>query len=245
MKQIILGIFFSVFCLGLSAQRFVLDNPVETPIIIDLEEEKSFTTIDFQLINPTSDTLFLQIKASESTLAEGHRANFCASGKCADSKKAHQLILLPESAVTYPLQTEKTQDSQNEYFFLDLRNTAGESEVNLIFEDLRSGEIQKVNVLFAVNGKSEIEAPKAATFSAPYPNPADRVAYLDFTLPENITNSYLRVVNLIGREVQRVDLERKFGTATILTDKLPSGVYFVYIIGDNEELGTRKMVVSK
>ena len=244
MKQIVLGLFFSVVCIGLPAQRFVLDDPVETPIIVDLEEE-TFAQVEFQLVNPTSDTLFLQINASESRLADGHRSNFCASGKCVDTKKAQPLILLPETAFTYHIQTEKTQDSQHEYFFLDLRNTAGESEVNLVFEDLRSGEVQHAQVLFAVNGKSEIEAPKTTSFSAPYPNPADRVAYLDFTLPENITNSYLRVVNLIGREVQRVDLERKFGTATILTDKLPSGVYFVYLIGDNEELGTRKMVVSK
>ena len=248
MKQILLGLLFMFLIAGLSAQRFTLVNPVEAPVILDMDDKESLKPIELELLNLSSDTLFLQVSLEESVIAEGHRTQFCASGDCESVEKglSQTLVILPKDTFVYSILTAQSGQTDTEYIYFDSKGITGESELFLQFEDLRgSGSIQDAYIHFAANGRTLPQAPKAATVSAPYPNPADRVAYLDYTLPEGISQSYLRVVNLIGREVKRVALEKTFGTATLLTDQLPSGVYFVYLIGDNEELGTRKLVVSK
>jgi murein DD-endopeptidase MepM/ murein hydrolase activator NlpD len=90
------------------------------------------------------------------------------------------------------------------------------------------------------------EVPEKITLRKPYPSPARRQATVEYSLPEQ-REVRIAVYDVLGRRVETVtDRKRGAGTyrATLETDRLPSGTYFVRMQAGSFQK-TRRLTVVK
>lgn len=77
-----------------------------------------------------------------------------------------------------------------------------------------------------------------------YPNPADDHTNLVIKYQGKFTKARISFFNLIGAEVESIDLGRMDEEIRVSTVSWPSGVYFYQLLVDDKKLSTKKFVVS-
>lgn len=82
-----------------------------------------------------------------------------------------------------------------------------------------------------------------ARLSGAYPNPASRIAAVDYEIPEGLESGSLIVTNLLGATVREIILSQRNGKVEIPVEDLNNGIYF-YTLRTREGLAlTRKLIV--
>lgn len=81
--------------------------------------------------------------------------------------------------------------------------------------------------------------------SQPYPNPAKGYTHVEVRLNSPLSGAKIRVVNLIGASVYEVSLRNQQDRIRITTESLKSGVYFIYLLSDQQIIHTQKLIVAK
>jgi hypothetical protein len=77
------------------------------------------------------------------------------------------------------------------------------------------------------------------------PNPFDQEAIIKYNLPENVTNAYVAVYDLAGKELEKFLLtEKGEASVKITSDKLSAGIYIYSIIADNKLIDSKRMVLT-
>lgn len=135
-----------------------------------------------------------------------------------------------EGDITYPAGTKGT--STVKFVFFDVDNPTDTSFVT-------------VNYNLGTVGIGESIVLKNAKVSNAYPNPAASMVYFDYQLPANTNNAKIKISNLLGTELNVVQLSKSEGKAGIDVSNLQNGVYFYSLIVDNAATMTRKFVVKK
>lgn len=99
-------------------------------------------------------------------------------------------------------------------------------------------------IVIGVTGLSEIN-PSVLNLGQNYPNPALSKTMIDFYVPVNGDYQF-KLFNLIGKEVQRQQLNIRKGINTIEVNvkDLPPGVYMYSLSGNNSTL-TRRLIVQQ
>lgn len=77
-----------------------------------------------------------------------------------------------------------------------------------------------------------------------YPNPADDYTTLVIRYQGKFTKARVSFYNLIGAEVESIDLNRMEEEIRVSTSSWPSGVYFYQLLVDDKKVSTKKFVVS-
>jgi hypothetical protein len=95
-----------------------------------------------------------------------------------------------------------------------------------------------------INGNSN-NNPKEFKLYQNYPNPFNPVTTLSFDLPKDIDID-LKVYDILGKEVYKIDEFRKAGLNKIYFDgnNLSSGIYY-YTLSAGSFKATRKMILVK
>lgn len=107
---------------------------------------------------------------------------------------------------------------------------------------LRS-EVQALKAIVSATDGADVGP---ASISAPVPNPARSSARIEYQLPESAKSASIAVVDLSGKEVQRVQLGNELsGTAQLNTSTLPAGVYFCNLLVNGSSVKSSKMVVNR
>lgn len=215
-----------------------------------LNPENASFVIPFTLYNTSKDTLVLGMEISRHSLAEGHQMQFFWNYVCGAPEALHSeewVKLAPGDTLEAASLRQGAAAEVKNYLEFTARDFSGNSTLTLMFFDQSDPDISvEVSVDF-ISGVTAINSYSSSDkmISSPYPNPADQVAYLDYELPGFPQHAYIKVINLLGREQAKVPLTSHFGTATIQTRELESGVYFLYVIADDKEIATKKLVVSR
>jgi len=80
-------------------------------------------------------------------------------------------------------------------------------------------------------------------FSDAFPNPASRIAFIDYELPEGLDNPTIVITNLLGAKVREIAVSQKNGRIEIPVGDLKDGIYFYTLRAQNGLKITKKLIV--
>lgn len=81
--------------------------------------------------------------------------------------------------------------------------------------------------------------------STTFPNPAKGVANINYALKNGWKTADLKVYSMLGAMVKKVNLKEDQGTLKLDVSSLPAGMYFYTLTVDNNNISTKKMLVTK
>jgi hypothetical protein len=108
---------------------------------------------------------------------------------------------------------------------------------------IAEGTFDSLNFKAAENaGKADQE--KESYFSAMYPNPANYVAKLDFTIDNTEENVTFVLFDLLGSKTEEIEITERSGSLTLNTSGLTEGIYFYSLLINNESVLTQKLIIK-
>jgi hypothetical protein len=127
------------------------------------------------------------------------------------------------------------------YRFYTLNNTDS-VDVQFVFNN-KTKTVAPVNV---TGGGSTIakELTTSGTIEA-FPNPASQQTSIEYSLSQSFQNAYVKVYDLMGKEMAQYDLDSENGTIRLNLRNYTEGVYFYTLVADGKSIATKKLVVSK
>jgi len=237
MKKVLLFLF--LLLLGsyfLKAQDFQFIEAEPDTFFLNGQALDDFTVF-FDIVNTSStDTLNILASRISNELAPGHQSFFCWD-LCYDSTvnvSEQALSLLPGDTTRF------------QYLTLVPNGLAGQSSVTMLFASTdSSGESIRRTYHFSVSGSSttSLESQSRVSLNKIYPNPAHRKAYISYTLGSPGTSAELLLVNLIGKTMMRKSLSPSVRRTELDTSALPSGIYFLRLMEDGNNVASRKLIV--
>ncbi|MEI6062437.1 MAG: T9SS type A sorting domain-containing protein [Bacteroidota bacterium] len=81
-------------------------------------------------------------------------------------------------------------------------------------------------------------------FKGPYPNPASQYTNFEYNLPASYTNAQLIIRNMLGVEIESLNIENRSGKKSIDVSSYASGIYFYSFIVDGKVVQSRKLIVK-
>jgi hypothetical protein len=81
--------------------------------------------------------------------------------------------------------------------------------------------------------------------STAFPNPAKGLANVNYALKKGWKTADLKVYSMLGAMVKKVNLKEDQGTLKLDVSSLPAGMYFYTLTVDNNNISTKKMLVTK
>jgi hypothetical protein len=77
------------------------------------------------------------------------------------------------------------------------------------------------------------------------PNPFSHETIIKYTLPESVSNAYVAVYDLSGKQLTTFAINQKGSAAlTITSEKLAAGIYIYSIVADGKILDSKRMIVA-
>lgn len=138
-----------------------------------------------------------------------------------------------------------TSNTMHKYSFTDGANKTGTASYRLGQVDVDGTVSYSKTITVNVSG------PKNYSLSPPYPNPFNNKTIISFEIPKS-QNVELAIYNSLGRKIRTlVDDNKTAGTHKIHWDgksnaglDAPSGLYFVTLIGENEKIVRRVLLLK-
>ena len=84
----------------------------------------------------------------------------------------------------------------------------------------------------------------SGNISSVFPNPANVNANISYQL-NNTTAAIVKIYNIVGTEMKRINVNNKEGLLTFNVSDLEPGIYFCSFIADDKVLATRKLTVTR
>lgn len=180
----------------------------------------------FQLPVAVGILLFLSLGAVAQTTAEKSRLYVGSKGN--EKVTAKAAFSLPKTVESKPLTNSSIL---NKYYKETLisKNTGAKQTLNNPTESMKMAASQ---------------VQEKVVISNMYPNPADDHTTLVIRYQGKFSKARVSFYNLIGAEVESIDLNRMEEEIRVSTSSWPSGVYFYQLLVDDKKLSTKKFVVS-
>jgi hypothetical protein len=78
------------------------------------------------------------------------------------------------------------------------------------------------------------------------PNPFNGITTVRYTIPNTVTNAYMAVYDLSGKQIASFPITEKGSSAITLTsEKLAAGIYIYSIVADNKIVDSKRMIVTE
>ncbi len=95
------------------------------------------------------------------------------------------------------------------------------------------------------NALSSILNETSSILSQNSPNPFSQTTLIRYNIPQKYTNSSLVILDMTGKMLMKYDNLNAQGQIIINAGKLLSGIYLYSLYNRNEEILTKKMIISK
>jgi len=184
--------------------------------------------------NTYSRTISVKAKKVEKSLVPGTAVNFCWNGKCyppttfvsMDAATMAPGFVAKDFTGHYAPSLQKGQ-TKAQYVFFDQSNPNDSVSINVDYNTFPAGVE---------------ELAKGATLSGVYPNPANNVVSMSYTLPSGSDGSVI-IRNILGLELKRETLESTSGRVVFNVADLSEGIYFSTLLVNGGSAVTRKLIV--
>jgi hypothetical protein len=187
-----------------------------------------------KIVNTGSSAISAQVARTFISLATGHSERFCWGTTCYPPG-----TLVSSYAET--MQAGATDSTFIGYIFPNGHN--GISVVRYLFYDL-SNASDTVSVTLTYDITTGIpELTSKATVTNAYPNPADGVTSLSYSVNPS-KDARLVFYNMLGSVVKEIKLTDRQSALVISTSDLKSGVYFYSLVVDGKSMASKKLVVA-
>ena len=78
------------------------------------------------------------------------------------------------------------------------------------------------------------------------PNPFSHETVIKYTIPQDVSNAYMAVYDLSGKQLTTLPINQKGSSSlTITSEKLAAGIYIYSIIADGKIVDSKRMIVSE
>ena len=130
-----------------------------------------------------------------------------------------------------------------------VRFESGDSVIVILHSGITSGPMVRHSlfdhVIFEViTDYNEPSYSSSVFLSEPIPNPATNSVSFSFQLEDEISNGYLVIQNLLGKELFRISIKGN-NNLNIDLSSFPPGMYFCRINSNNRYSAIRKLVITK
>jgi hypothetical protein len=188
-------------------------------------------------------TIFAWEGATAQSSVTGSRLNMTAKKKTAPTGNLKQLGV-PANLQYKPLSL-KNQTTLSAFYrtFLFSNLTPSETTFALAEADEKTVEKYKPSVETAPHSEEQLYSSDKITISNIYPNPANDVAELDYTMSSNLREARLIIYNVLGSQMNEIPLSRTERKIRVDTREMPTGLYFYQLSVDGKKVATKKMLV--
>lgn len=190
-------------------------------------------------IGDSTVTLFAERTVNDT--ASGHQTNFCWGTTCFGSD-------FNNSALLNISITMRKDDIDSTYkLTLTPGGNSGTTNVTMrLYNGNNLSNYVEHSVVFVEDPTASISQEDLARgfdLSNPYPNPAEDMAWIDYTLPANVTAASLRISDMQGRVIGVQQINTFEERAQIQTSELATGVYFVNLMAEDRVIAVSKLRV--
>jgi hypothetical protein len=191
-------------------------------------------------IENTNGTAPIAIRASRITIdtVPGTQNYFCWE-QCYE----------PPTSVS-PTTITLAQGERMDQFYADYKpnGIAGVSTlVYCFYDDANPTDSVCATVRFTASplGVQDVFLGEQSGISESYPNPAKRVANINYALAQGWNKAEIVIYSMLGSKVKTIKLTEDQGTKKVDVSSLPSGMYFYTLTVDGNAISTKKMLVTK
>ena len=143
----------------------------------------------------------------------------------------------PQSVGTLPIAAGEDSGNSFDVNYNPDGNTSPADITFHIYEEGNSADYISLTLNTETAGINDIGINNAVSI---FPNPAkDKFTVM---IPENQINSELKLTDILGKNVKTIPL--KHSRTNIMTEELPSGIYFVSIIKNGKVLSIKKLILK-
>ncbi|HEY6162721.1 MAG TPA: T9SS type A sorting domain-containing protein [Bacteroidia bacterium] len=240
MKKILLIAFSGLFIGRVAAQSLQImdtqNNNLPNGTVSDLwyDVNASAPYEDYTVKNTSGSSKFIKCRRYEISTVNGTSNVICWYICYAPAVSVSQSVNMPSSSThtftTHYYPSANVGTTILNYTFWDSLNPADSAWFTVRWHITPTG----VNNLVQPSGN----------ISNVFPNPANVNANINFQL-NNTATAIVRIYNIVGTEVKRINVNNKEGLLTFSVSDLEPGIYFCSFIADDKVLATRKLTVTK
>jgi hypothetical protein len=134
-----------------------------------------------------------------------------------------------------PLLVEKIKDLQ---FTIDNQQEI----INSLFSENVDNNINKLGVAGIAQTKVDVAVAKVYQNN---PNPFNVSTEIAFDLPDNISNAFLCIYDMQGKQLKKMSISsRGHSYIELAAETLSAGMYIYTLIADGVEVGTKRMILT-
>jgi len=222
---------FTIPCGVTFAQSFTVPNP-SYAYWGDLSSNVAGVAVP--VTNATSINIDVIVEKISNNLAPFHSSLFCFGIQCYDTSANSSAVITFAGHATESLLAD-----------LNKNGALGVSCVTYRIKDVNNmSDFVDVEICYNITTTGISSITNSSTLSAPQPNPADRIAAINYNLSGDIKTYAIAIYDILGNKVKQINFSEKSGIMLLPTAELNSGVYFYSLMSSNKVLSTNKLVVA-
>lgn len=191
------------------------------------------------LKNISSSTKIVKVERILNNLASGHQSYFCWDECFAPPTNVSGNDTLAPGATSTKFKS-----------YLMPGNTSGTSVIAYRFYDINNPSDTAVQqftytISTATSADRNIGIRNVNDISVAYPNPAGTFTKVDYELSSQAKDASIKIYNILGTEIRRIELNSRQGSIQIDTDIMTEGMYLYSLVVNGKTISTRKFIVKK
>jgi len=192
--------------------------------------------VPLKIKNNTDKPQFFVIRKVRSDFGESQKGYFCLENNCL------------EPAIVEFSKRVDPEEIINLYYTVESGLNQVQNTLKFeIFPKGSPGEGIEHNVIIVVDERIQrsLYQSREITIHDVYPNPVLDQAIIDYKISNDLVKAKIVLHNVLGKPLGDYELSPGDTRIKILTDDLPSGVYFYTLYLNNNGVFTRKIMVRK
>jgi hypothetical protein len=177
------------------------------------------------------------------TAVSGSRLNMTTKKKAAPTNNLKHLGV-PANLHYKPLSL-KNQTALSAFYRTFLFSNITPSETTLVLTEAveNATERYKPSMELVSHAEEQLYTSDKITISNIYPNPANDMAELDYTISPTLRDARLIIYNVLGAQMNEIPLSKTERKIRVDTREMPTGLYFYQLSVDGKKVATKKMLV--
>lgn len=103
---------------------------------------------------------------------------------------------------------------------------------------------EKISSVTGINTINTVET--GFQMSQNEPNPFTHETVVKYTIPQSISNAFMAVYDLTGKQIATFPIDQKGSSSiTITSEKLAAGIYIYSIVADGKVIDSKRMIVAE
>lgn len=239
MKKIFFTCLFALVCGFSFGQSVSIDGFLADPVITD---KATTTEVEMQIKNLTNNEIIIRLTRTRLVIDSPQQSYFCIGELCygaaANESRTAGDTIAPNSSIKLivyykPKNVEGCAETDLKIYLMSNPNDYAMKTFNFKTENATC----TTGILDELAANTQL--------LAPMPNPAHNATTIQYSLPIQVKNADLVVVDMMGRKVHTQSLSDKEGRVELAVAQWAAGIYQVMLQSENGTLASQKLQVME